>query len=558
MRDELLASYTEGMTLLYVEDDPVGGAIIQKILEPYFVTVIGAVNGGEGLRLFHIHHPDIIITDLMMPLMDGITMLREIRKSDQKVPVLLMTASLEHTDLVAAINLGVSKFLAKPLRPDLVRQTVQSVAREISMERLLHKARSQEVELLRYRDRYNSGQEELARRKERHIVRNLLDSLYLPDNKGGGWLVDMVHQPKDIMSGDSYTIRHNHDGSVLVFLADAMGHGLSASVTSMLTTSFFNHMVDGCSCSPLNFDHLANRTMLYAGRNLLEDEVFSCLIIQLEPAHNRVQLVSCGMPPLLLVRNGVVERVRGANPPITSFMEKVTPQEFSLDGVSDILMSTDGLYDAETVAGSSYRDFIAEDLLATVTASALYNCFTQRCSDNNDDDLTLIRLIGTVDGAVHTFSSVGTLCGISELQQQAIGCLQAHGAFGDRLDALETALTEILLNAFEHGCLHIGADKRRLILTGEYDDLVMEAKPKPGEEINVILTLGSRNGTLLAWLEITDPGPGRPMESPVIKNSDEAPCGRGCAIVRRSVDLARRSPRGNNVFISQLLEKERL
>ena len=76
MRDELLASYTEGMTLLYVEDDPVGGAIIQKILEPYFVTVIGAVNGADGIRQFHLHHPDIIITDLMMPLMDGLALAR--------------------------------------------------------------------------------------------------------------------------------------------------------------------------------------------------------------------------------------------------------------------------------------------------------------------------------------------------------------------------------------------------------------------------------------------------------------------------------------------------
>ena len=557
MRDELLASYTEGMTLLYVEDDPVGGAIIKKILEPYFTAVIGAVNGGEGIRLFHVHRPDIIITDLMMPLMDGITMLREIRKSDQKIPVLLMTASLEHTDLVAAINLGVSKFLAKPLRPALVRQAVQSVAREISMEQVLHKARSQEVELLRYRDRYNSSQEELARRKEQHIVRNLLAGLYLPDNKGGGWLVDMVHQPKDIMSGDSYTIRHNRDGSVLVFLADAMGHGLSASVTSMLTASFFNHMVDGCSCSPLGFNHLASRTILYAGRNLLEDEVFSCVIMQLEPSQNRVLLLSCGMPPLLLVRNGVVERVRGTNPPITSFMGQVTAQEFTLDGVSDILLSTDGLSDAETVSGGSYREFLSTDLVATVTASELHQRFIQRCSAN-DDDVTLVRLIGSVDGTVHRFSSTGTLSGITGMQRQIIECLQAAGACGDRLDALETALTEILLNAFEHGCLRIGADKRRLILAGEYDDLVMSAQPKSGEEINAILTLCVHNGALVARLEITDPGPGRPTGLLAIQDKDEAPCGRGCAMIRRSVNLARRNPQGNKMYIIQTFEEEEL
>ncbi|MCE1226665.1 MAG: response regulator [Geobacteraceae bacterium] len=51
------------------------------------------------------HHPDLIVTDLMMPMMDGIAMLHEIRKSNQKIPVILMTASLEHVHLVEAINL---------------------------------------------------------------------------------------------------------------------------------------------------------------------------------------------------------------------------------------------------------------------------------------------------------------------------------------------------------------------------------------------------------------------------------------------------------------------
>ena len=557
MRDEQLASYTEGMTLLYVEDDPVGAAIIKKILEPYFVTVIGAVNGAEGIRLFHLHLPDIIVTDLMMPLMDGIEMLREIRKSDKKIPVLLMTASLEHADLVAAINLGVSKFLAKPLQPDLVRRALQGVARDISLERLLHKARCQEVELLRYRDRYNSSQEELARRKEQHIVRNLMNGLYLPDNKGGGWLVDMVHHPKDIMSGDSYTIRHGLDGSVLVFLADAMGHGMSASVTSMLATSFFNHIVDGCSCSPLAFDHLTSRTMLYAGRNLLEDEAFCCIIMRLEPSRNIVQLVSCGMPPLLLVRNGLVERVRGVNPPVTSFMKQVTSQEFTLDGVTDILLSTDGLFDAETVSGGSYREFMANDLAATVTAAELYRCFIQRCADS-DDDLTLIRLIGTGGGTVKNFFSAGTLSGVSRLQQQVMEYMQSGGAGGDRLDALEIALTEALLNAFEHGCLQLGADKQRLIHAGEYENLLMEAQPKSGEEIRVILTMANRNGTPLAWLEIADPGPGRAPERLKADDENVAPCGWGCDMIQRSVDLARHSLRGNKMLIMQLLEEERL
>jgi len=113
MTNPLLKSYATGLSVLYVEDDPIGSVLIEKMLEPLFDRVYAARDGAEGVRQFHLQQPDIIVSDLMMPIMDGIGMLREIRKSNQKTPVVLMTASLEHVHLVEAINLGVSKFLAK-------------------------------------------------------------------------------------------------------------------------------------------------------------------------------------------------------------------------------------------------------------------------------------------------------------------------------------------------------------------------------------------------------------------------------------------------------------
>jgi CheY-like chemotaxis protein/anti-sigma regulatory factor (Ser/Thr protein kinase) len=562
MSDPLLNNYTEGLSVLYVEDDPVSATIIEKILERSFQQIYGAHDGAEGLWMYHLHQPDLIVTDLMMPMMDGIAMLREIRKNNQKIPVLLMTASLEHVHLVEAINLGVAKFLAKPIRPDALQRALLAVTREIYLERVADKAHRHEVELLQYRNRYHSLQQERAQSKEHHIARNHLENLFLQgDRNDGGWLVDLLQVPRDIMSGDSYSIIPTRNNTLLLFLADAMGHGLSASVTSMVTTAFFNHVASDCVCQHLGFPHLVSSTLQFAARNLLEEEVFSCLVMELDPVQQKARFACCGMPALLLVRNGQVERLRGANPPVSAFSPPLQLQELSLEGISDILLATDGLSDVTMRTGGSYRERLPDDLLDTATAAELFSCYGRYCSDeDNDDDITLIRLtaFGAGHGA-HQYQYVcpATLRGISNLQKQAKEQMEAAGSAGEQLDNLDLALTEALLNALEHGCLGMGKDKQRLMLEGEYDDLLMAAVAQPGVEISMTLTMIRRRGRLQVWVEIIDPGPGfDPGQQLTRKAAASATSGRGFMIMKRSVDLVRRNSAGNRVVLMHMFEGE--
>ena len=555
--DPLLKKYAAGLSVLFVEDDAVSAALIQKMLEPVFDRVVGARDGAEGVQQFERHHPDLIVTDLMMPIMDGITMLTEIRKSNQKIPVLLMTASLEHLHLVEAINLGVSKFLAKPLRIEALQRALLSVTRELHLERVAEQARQQEVELLQYRNRYHSSQQELARSKERHISCNALEKQYIQGAENGGWLVDLLQQPRDIMSGDSYSIIPTDDTTVLVFLADAMGHGLSASVTSMLATTFFNYSVRKYVAGLLDFTALANNSMAFAAQNLLEDEVFSGLVVELNPLRKTLRFASCGMPSLMVVRNGAVERIRGGNPPVSAFSPTLQLQEIDLDGVSDILLATDGLADAGMRNGNAYRERLADDLLTTTTTLELFEQYACHCDDSqNDDDITLIRLIAAGEGGQRfCYATAPTLAGISHLQGLVRQQLEAAGAGGERLDNLELALSEALLNAFEHGFLRLGPNKQRLLLEGEYDDLVMSTVPPEGMEISLILTIVPRGGRLQVWVEVADPGPGFDATQRLgQKLSASALSGRGFMMMQRSVDLVRRNLVGNRLMLMQMFD----
>lgn len=551
--------YFEDLSVLYVEDDMVGRAIIDKMLEPLFAVRYAAVNGEEGLELFKKYRPSIVISDLMMPVMDGIEMLRAIRTMDQKTPVVLMTASLENELLVDAINLGVSKFLAKPLSYDVVQRSLLAIAKEISLEKIVLQARSKEIELLRYRDRYHSRQEELARRKEQHILHNGMAEFFLPFKDGSGWVSSLVHKPKDVMSGDSYSIRLTEKGRLLVYLADAMGHGLSASVTSMLVTAYFNHAVDHCPLSG-DFSAMVKNLSCFIKENILDDEVFSCTMLEIDPEKGMMQIAACGMPPLHLVQNGRVEQLVGDNPPLTAFSGGVEISKISLDGVDDIFLTTDGLPDAQMAEeDSSYFHSLPAVLVNTGTINELFEQFRKNCPPrDDDDDITLIRLqrssFNDTDLTVR-FSCDGTLAAIADLQGRIMKHLEINGATGSRLENFDLAIGEALMNALEHGCLQMGANKRQLLLSGEYDDLITSATAKDGEKITVAISLVDKGERLQCWLEVADPGPGVLQEQLTATRSSTAPCGRGLALMKRSVDLMRVSPQKGRLLLLQMLDK---
>lgn len=103
------------IAVLYVEDDEATRREVAECLVMEAETVYTAANGREGLELFREHRPDMVITDVQMPEMDGLEMVREIRKIDGDVPVAVTTAFSESEYIVEAIRSGVDKYIMKPV-----------------------------------------------------------------------------------------------------------------------------------------------------------------------------------------------------------------------------------------------------------------------------------------------------------------------------------------------------------------------------------------------------------------------------------------------------------
>lgn len=118
--------------ILIVDDDSNIRTMVRVCLEQEGYLIDQAGNGSQALELIHDTRPDLVLLDLAMPVMDGMTLLAEIRSllPERRIRVIVMTAHGSVQTAISAVRLGASDFLQKPLAPAEIRQSVASVLHE--------------------------------------------------------------------------------------------------------------------------------------------------------------------------------------------------------------------------------------------------------------------------------------------------------------------------------------------------------------------------------------------------------------------------------------------
>ena len=115
--------------ILIIEDEKNISEIVAKYLEKEGYTTLIANDGIEGLALFRDSNPDLVISDVMMPTIDGFEVLREIRLISD-VPVIMLTAKQEEVDRLKGFENGADDYVTKPFSPkELVRRVMVMLKR---------------------------------------------------------------------------------------------------------------------------------------------------------------------------------------------------------------------------------------------------------------------------------------------------------------------------------------------------------------------------------------------------------------------------------------------
>lgn len=124
----MTAAQPDPPRILLVEDDEVIREATRMALERYGFPVTTAGDGLEGLERFRADRPDVLLLDVMLPLLDGVGLCRRIREESQ-LPILMMSARTEPVDVVSGLEAGADDYIVKPFESAVLVARIRTVLR---------------------------------------------------------------------------------------------------------------------------------------------------------------------------------------------------------------------------------------------------------------------------------------------------------------------------------------------------------------------------------------------------------------------------------------------
>lgn len=125
------------LSVLYAEDDEGVQRQLAKFLQRRVGKLFVASDGKEGLEIYRREKPDIVITDVSMPIMGGMEMAEAIKSDNEDIPVILTTAYNEPDFFIRSIEIGIDKYVVKPVNPDALMNALAKSAEALIRHRLI-------------------------------------------------------------------------------------------------------------------------------------------------------------------------------------------------------------------------------------------------------------------------------------------------------------------------------------------------------------------------------------------------------------------------------------
>jgi signal transduction histidine kinase len=163
-----------GLSVLYVEDEPELRLQTSQALGRWVRTVVTAGDGEQGLRAFTAERPDLVITDVRMPVMDGLTMAARIRAADPDIPIIVITAFDSPEFMMRAIEASVDTYVIKPVDGDRLHKTLRKCAENLQARAALARLRTLELQAMAKRHQEAIG---FLARGLAHDYNNLLQGI---------------------------------------------------------------------------------------------------------------------------------------------------------------------------------------------------------------------------------------------------------------------------------------------------------------------------------------------------------------------------------------------
>ncbi len=384
--------------LLVVDDDKIMRTLVLRGLsDAGFSKIHEAEDGLAAKEYLSGHAVDVVITDVMMPCLDGLELIRWGRQQDPEI-VWIICSSMDTFDTaVEAIHLGAFDFLAKP--PNLKKLEI-SLRNALSHRQLvqekeaLHRSLEQRVLQLEGLCRILGDQAEQISQdlKRAEIIQKALLPQVPPAMRGLS--VHSLYRPGHFVGGDLYDVIAVDEDKVAIYVADASGHGVSAAMLSVLFKQRLPKIAaPGAATKPAVALTKINNELFrdVAAPGMFVTAVY-CLI---DTGQATVDIASAGHPPVHLLRaNGKASLIERTGPAL-GLHANATFKETHIDLLPGdrLFLYSDGLTDPAGDAPGKQNVLVERLCTTELTADAfLKEQFAQLPSVSacEQDDITMV------------------------------------------------------------------------------------------------------------------------------------------------------------------------
>ena len=264
---------------LIADDELSNRVILKALLKKIGYEVVQADNGEEAVRLFQEEPFDLVMMDVMMPVMDGYDATIRIKElsQDRFVPVIFLTAMADEEALTRCIEVGGDDFLTKPYSHSVLASKVQSMQRI----RGLH----QNISTL-----YTRMQ------RDEEIAEQVFSNAVVAGNVGLDQIRTLL-RPASVFSGDLLLTAFSPSQDMHVLLGDFTGHGLAAALGALPTSEVFRSMT-AKGFSPQQILQAINNKL----HNLLPTGMFlAAQFVKVSASLDHIAVFNCGMPDMFLL-----------------------------------------------------------------------------------------------------------------------------------------------------------------------------------------------------------------------------------------------------------------
>jgi hypothetical protein len=403
-----------------------------------------------------------------------------------------------------------------------------------------------------YTEDYRSYQEELAFKKELNILRNDFYYQYIDSKEIS--LVDFLYKPLDTLSGDAYTARIIDEHRTFYLIVDGMGKGLSASLTSMMMTTFVNHIVDKMiEHESFSMNILIQESMDFIKPILLDEEALAIDYILFDSYFHTLEYAKFAMPPFLLQdKDKNILRLKSNNQPLSKWQPNFTTDTLDVSNIEKFLFYSDGIVENSLKGGGTYAEKVEQDFKDSFTREELKEkIFSQ--IDEQEDDLTLV-FINTLPLLPSTLVAQRSFGSTLE-DVDAAG--EWYGEIWSKIsENVKTAyrasvvFTELFMNAYEHGSLGVSSyEKHKLLENDSYFETLQELQKGCDKKIEVKVYEINAATSRYVVTQIADEGKGFDTQilSEIFRNSQKFN-GRGVFVSRSNSMGIYYNAKGNSVL----------